>query len=140
MKKTAFILGAISLPCIAKTQQQALPPIDKEIFNICSAIFVTALFMAFIVTLIRLFLNHRIRTKLMENIVPESIMVNLLKEESGDSKLSAAKWAIIFAGLGLAFSIIFQTLPLGIHSLGILFFCLSASFAAYYFFLSKKKG
>lgn len=119
---------------------QAYPVIDKEIFNICAAIFVTGLFMYFIVTLIRLFLNHRIRTRLMENAVPESLLTHLWKQESGDSKSSAAKWAIVFAALGLASALINFTLPLGLHSLGILFFCLAGSFAVYYFLLGKKNS
>jgi hypothetical protein len=45
------------------------------------------------------------------------------------------KWFAVLTGLGAGLTIIYYTLPFGIHSLAIMAFCIAASFLAYFFFL-----
>ncbi|MVM39248.1 hypothetical protein GO730_19610 [Spirosoma sp. HMF3257] len=57
-----------------------------------------------------------------------------------DEALTSIKWFSIWLGLGLGFTLIHFTLPLGIHSLAILAFCLAASFLGYFFFLKQSSS
>lgn len=139
MKTTHTILALILLPLFSFAQGSPSPYIDKDIFNVCASIAFAALLLGFILALSRQFLEYRIRTKITDSGLPEPVISSLMRQEPHSNKLQAAKWAIIFAGIGLACTIIYYTLPLGIHSLAILSACLSVSFGVYFLFLHKFK-
>ncbi|SHL37962.1 hypothetical protein SAMN05444266_103135 [Chitinophaga jiangningensis] len=139
MKKIPFLFTAFFVPLVACAQGNPGPYIDKDIFNICAAIVVMALLLGFLLTFSRLFLDYRIKTRLSDSGLPTEVISTLLPEDKNSSKTAALKWAVILAGIGLACTLIYFTLPLGIHSLAILACCLSASFAVYYIILLKMK-
>lgn len=113
------------------------PYIDKDIFNACAAIAAAALLLGFVLTMVKVLLDYRIKTKLTDSGLPDTVISGLLGSKQHADKLAAAKWALIFAGTGLACTIIYYTLPLGMHSLAIMAFCLSLTFAGYFLVLHK---
>lgn len=132
MKQRLIIAFSACMPTLAMAGENNSVFIDKEIFNICASIAVIGMFMGFILAVLKKILNHKIRSRLAENSVPDTVVAEFLRQESSGGKIDAAKWAFIFAGLGLAGTFIHLTLPLGVHSLAILFFCLAASFGAFF--------
>ncbi|WP_341835605.1 hypothetical protein WJU16_22515 [Chitinophaga pollutisoli] len=135
-----FMLSAILLaPIMAAAQGDPGPYIDKDIFNVSAAIATLAILLAFLLSLSRQFLDYRIKARLSESGLPAPVISSLLPDDPDARKLVALKWAIVFAGIGAACTLMYCTLPLGMHSLAILAFCLSASFAVYFFVLHKRK-
>ncbi|RPE08925.1 hypothetical protein EGT74_18070 [Chitinophaga lutea] len=139
MKHTRILLPLLLLPVFASAQGNPGPYIDRDIFNVCATIAFAALLLGFLLALSRQFLDYRIKAKLTESGLPEPVITSLLRQDAHNGKLNMAKWAIIFAGIALACTIIYYTLPVGVHSLAILSACLSISFGAYFLLLHKLK-
>lgn len=139
MRKLSILSAIIFTPILASAQGNPGPYIDKDIFNVCAAIATLAILLAFLLTLSRQFLDYRVKTRLSESGLPAQVISSLLSVDPGARKLAALKWAIVFAGIGIACALMYYTLPLGMHSLVILAFCLSASFTAYFIVLRKEK-
>jgi predicted butyrate kinase (DUF1464 family) len=91
----------------------------------------------FIITLIRLWLDSRLKHKMVDKGVSDEVVSQFLKPVSKDIKSYVMKWFLIFLSIGIGFSLINVTQPLGIHSLAILSFCIAFGFLAYYFFVRK---
>jgi hypothetical protein len=79
-------------------------------------------------------LDHRIKKRIVEKGIPESIASAVLQTNSKEDGNSNIKWFAILTGIGMALTIIHYTLPLGIHSLAIMAFCVAGSFLGYFFF------
>jgi hypothetical protein len=91
----------------------------------------------FILNMIRLFLDYKLKVRMMDKGVHESIVSQFLQPQKKDSKATAVKWAIIVAGIGFGFALIMMFPPFGIHSIMLMSFCLSLSFLVYYQFTRK---
>lgn len=139
MKYTYLLLALVPLPQFALAQGNPGPYINMEVFHVIAAIGFAAILLGFILAFSRQLLDYRIKNKLTESGLPEPIITSLLSQDAHTGKFNMAKWAIIFAGIALACTIIYYTLPLGMHSLAILSGCLSVSFGAYFFVLHKFK-
>jgi hypothetical protein len=95
------------------------------------------LFTTFFLTIIRSFLDSRLKNKLIDKGASENVVNQLLQPLKKDSKLEPLKWFSILSGIGLGLALIGAFQPLGIHSLAIMSFSLAAGFLAYYFFSKK---
>ena len=82
-------------------------------------------------------MDYRLKNKIIDKGISEELASSLLHVDPNESKNINIKWFAILAGIGTALTIIYYTLPLGIHSLAIMAFCIAASFLGYYFFLRK---
>ncbi|MBZ5856808.1 hypothetical protein [Flavihumibacter profundi] len=133
MKKVLSISAAITLPFLASAQSD-YDYRAMEIFRICAMIFIVGLFMVFIIAIMKRIMDHRIRNKIVDKGIPENIASSILQSSPKEDGNVNIKWFSILAGIGAALTIIYYTQPLGIHSLAIMAFCLSASFLGYYFF------
>lgn len=136
MKKLILILTIVGFASTAYAQDSL---ISQHTFNICASILVLGLVMLFILTVMKRLLEHRIKNRIVEKGVPESIAMSILEVSPKEDRNVNLKWALILAGLGIALFFIHHSQPLGIHSLSILAFCLSASFLGY-FFISKSSN
>ncbi len=136
MKKLILILTIVGFASTAHAQDSF---ISQHTFNICASILVLGLVMLFILTVMKRLLEHRIKNRIVEKGVPESIAMSILEVSPKEDRNANLKWALILAGLGIALFFIHHSQPLGIHSLSILAFCLSASFLGY-FFISKSSN
>lgn len=139
MKYTYILFAGITLPHFAMAQGNQGPYINMEVIHICASIGFAALVLGFILAFSRQLLEYRIKNKLTDSGLPEPVITSLLSQDAHTGKFNIAKWAVIFAGIALACTIIYYTMPLGMHSLAILSGCLSASFGAYFLILHKFK-
>mgnify|MGYP000949300492 CR=1 FL=1 len=136
MKKFFSIAVIFSLPFSVNAQIETRE-VDTNIFNVCATIFVVALFMIFILTIIKRILDHRLKNKIVEKGVSEDVTASLLQTNPKEDRNINIKWFAILAGIGTGLTIIKYTLPLGIHSLAIIAFSIAASFLGYFFFLKQ---
>lgn len=119
---------------------QTTPYIDRDIFNICATIVIIALVMAFILSLVKKIMAHHLRKKIIEKGIPENIAQSILQSGQEDEKQVSIKWLAISMGLSIGLIFVYFTLPLGIHSLAILSFCITLSFLGYFLYLKNTKG
>ncbi len=138
MKKLILILTIVGFASTAHAQDQD-SLMSQHTFNICASILVLGLVMLFILTVMKRLLEHRIKNRIVEKGVPESIAMSILEVSPKEDRNANLKWTLLLAGLGIALFFIHHSQPLGIHSLSILAFCLSASFLGY-FFISKSSN
>lgn len=139
MKKIISIVATITAPFVVNAQNINNPGIDKEIFNACASIFVVGLFMIFILAILKRSMDYRLKNKIVEKGIPENIISSILQTNPKEDRNINIKWVAILTGLGVGLTIIYYTLPLGIHSLAIMAFCIAASFLAYFFFLRQSE-
>jgi hypothetical protein len=138
MKKIVLPAIPILAPFLSLAQRDNGMPNAEDVFNTIASIAVVALLMAFILVIMKRVMDNRLKNKIIEKGIPDFVTLPLFQSTAPDQRSVTIKWALLLAGLGAAFTIIHYTLPLGIHSLAILAFCLSASFLCYYLFLKKE--
>jgi hypothetical protein len=73
----------------------------------------------------------------VEKGIPENIASSILQTSPNENRNINIKWFALLTGLATGLTIIYYTLPLGIHSLAIMAFCIAAGFLGYYFFLKR---
>jgi hypothetical protein len=139
MKKTISIAAVILTPFILNAQNTKAPDTYNPIFNTCAIIFVIGLFMIFFLTVFKKVMEYRLKNKIVERGIPENVASSILQTNPKEDRNTNIKWAAILAGLGAGFTIIYYTLPLGIHSLAIMAFSVAASFLSYFFFLKQSE-
>lgn len=135
MKSTFLTIIAIASTFVANAQNNSISTIDKDIQVMTGMIIVIALISFTILTIIKRWMEYRLKNKLIDNGLSENIINSVLQDGTNRNKNSNIKWFAILAGVGTALTIINYTLPLGIHSIAIMTFCVSASFLGYFFFL-----
>jgi hypothetical protein len=134
MKKIVFTAAIIMAPFVLNAQSLD-PGMGPEIFRTCATIFAAGLLMLFILTILNRIVDFRLKNKIVEKGIPENIVASILQTNPKEDRNMNIKWFAILAGLGVAFTLINFTLPLGIHSLAIMAFCIAASFLGYFFFI-----
>lgn len=132
MKKTLSILTIVFSPFILSAQEAETNHIDREVFRTCSIIFLIALFMLFFIVIIRKIIDYRIKSKIIDKGIPESLVSSILQHNPNEDRNGVVKWGTVIAGIGVGLTIVNYTLPLGFHSLAIMAFCISVSLIAYY--------
>jgi hypothetical protein len=124
---------------IAILQVPLGPTIDEDVFNISATILVVALFMIFILSLVKKILAHRLRKKIIEKGIPENLAASILNQNSDHEGDTNLKWFAILTGISIGLILVHYSLPLGIHSLAILSLCIALSFLGYFLYIKKTK-
>jgi TRAP-type C4-dicarboxylate transport system permease small subunit len=137
MKKIIGILMVTSIPFSANAQH--ISPVNEDVFNVLATILVVGLCMLFIIAILKLVADNRLKNKIIDKGIPENVASSILQKKLENDRSINIKWFIILTGLGVGFTIIYYTLPLGIHSLAIISFCLAASFLLYSYILPRLK-
>lgn len=139
MKKVITIVLAILSTFALNAQGNVIQDTDinPEVFRVCATIFVVGLFMLFILTIMKKIFEYRLKNKIVEKGITENIASSILQTKNGEETHINIKWFALLAGIGIGLTIVYYTLPLGIHSLAIMAFSISASFLGYYIFLRK---
>lgn len=140
MKKVFSIIGIIVTPFLARAQGGLLPEINMEVFRICTSIVTAGLFMLFILAIMKYVINYKLKNRIVDKGVPESVAASILQTNTKENLNSNIKWFAILTGIGTGLTIVYYTLPLNIHSLAIMAFSIGASFLGYYLFLKKFGG
>ena len=130
------IFATITANAQDDTPQQGMH-IDMRVFDVCAQILAFALFMIFILTILKWVLEYRIKNKIVEKGIPENIVSSILQTNVPEGRHINIKWFAILAGLGGGLMIVNYTQPLGFHSLAIMAFSISLSFLGYYFFIRQ---
>ena len=142
MKKVISFLIVISISAAMQAQEANSFEISMhgmEMFRICATIFLLIALMMFILSVLKRILEYRIRNRIVDKGVPESLAASLLKDPHNDSKHSAFKWFAMLAGTGVGLTLVNYTMPLGVHSIAIMSFSIAASFLGYYLFIRKTR-
>ncbi|WP_428656410.1 hypothetical protein [Runella sp.] len=134
MKKILNFISLLTVSYTVQAQEATASGVDEDVFNITASIFTLALVMLFFLSVMKRLLDHRIKKRIVEKGVPESVASALLHVNPKEDRNSNIKWFTILMGIGIALTIIHYTLPLGIHSLAIMAFCVAGSFLSYFFF------
>lgn len=108
-----------------------------DLTHILSVLAVVFIIATSILSLIKLFFDYRIRNKIIEKGVGETVASQILQPDKKDPGNIAIKWFIIFAGIGMGLTLINFFQPFGIHSLAIMSFSIAAGFLGYYFFIKR---
>ncbi len=136
MKKPVIILLASVSPYLAQAQDgNGLHA--PEVFRVVAMIFTVGLFMWFILAVMNRLMDNKLKNKIVDKGVPDSVVASVLKNNPKSDLNVNIKWFAILAGLGIALTAIHYTQPLGIHSLAIMAFSISISFLGYFFFLKQ---
>jgi hypothetical protein len=135
MKKFLTLVVVLLSSLALNAQPTVSSGIDHDVFNICATIFVIGLFMLFILTIMKRIVDFRLKNKIIEKGIPESLVTSILQVNPKEDRNINIKWFSVLAGLGVALTIINYTMPIGIHSLAIMAFCIAASFLGYFFFI-----
>jgi hypothetical protein len=141
MKKIVTIISLLVVSVAANAQGSFQSFYDREfnfdLLHLTGTLIGIFLVTSFFLSLIRLFLDSRIKNKMIDKGVSEAVVEQFLQPTNRDSKSVAMKWFIILACTGLGLAAVNITLPLGIHSVAIMAFSISLGFLSYYFFMKK---
>jgi len=139
MKKIVTFITATAIATTANAQSDVNSGMTGHngVLEILGTIALVAIVMFSILQMIKYLMDYRLKNKIIDKGISEELASSLLHVDPNESKNINIKWFAILAGIGAALTIIYYTLPLGIHSLAIMAFCISASFLGYYFFLRK---
>ena len=137
MKKILITAVLAVAPMSVYAQSFGQMSFDTEVFRMSAPIFAIGLFMFFILAILTRILDHRLKNKIVEKDIPENVIASLFNSDPKENRNINVKWFAILAGIGAGLTIVSYTLPLGIHSLAIMAFSISAGFLGYFFFLKK---
>ena len=142
MKKTIAIsmllLGSLAI----NAQNYVMPDgriFSREFIDVPAIILVVYLISMIILTIIKLILDHRLKSKMIEKGVSENVAAQFLQPTKKDSKNNAMKWFLILTGIGIGLTTIYFFLPIGIHSVAIMAFSIALSFLGYFYFLRQSE-
>ena len=138
MKKSIIILSAGLCPVFAHAEDGS-GLYAPEVFRVAAMIFTLGLFMWFILAIMKRLMDNKLKNKIVDKGVPDSIVASVLKTNPKEDLNANVKWFAILAGLGVALTAIHYTQPLGIHSLAIMAFCIAGSFLGYFLFLRQSE-
>jgi len=140
----ATMMLAVLVAQAQNTGEAPKPIIDsdfmRELLSVSGALLAVFLVSTFLLTLIRAYLDSKLKNKLIDKGASENTVTQLLQPLKKESRLEPLKWFSILAGIGLGFTFINLSQPLGFHSLAIMSFSLAASFLGYYFFSRKEEN
>lgn len=139
MKKILSLVAIVATPFVVCAQDGYSTEFDRKIFEICATIFVVGLFMIFILTIMKRILDHRLKNKILERGITDSVALSILQTNPNENRNINIKWFAILAGLGAGLTIVNFTRPLGIHSLAIMAFCIAVSFLGYFYYLKQSE-
>jgi hypothetical protein len=143
MKKIIVLFIAITATLHSQAQEPINPIMDhdfmRDLLQSIAIILVVVFISSFILSMIKMFLDSRLKNKLIDKGASETIVSQLLQPFEKENKNINIKWFSVFAGIGLGLALIGEFQPLGIHSLAIMSFCLAASFLGYHLFTRKSE-
>lgn len=135
MKKISAITAASLMSFVVNAQEDVFR-YNREIFEITATIFVVGMFMYFILTVMKKIFEHRLKNKIVDKGISETVAQSILETKSTEeNKYTNVKWFSILAGIGIGLTGVNYTQPVGFHSFAIMAFSISLSFLGYYLFI-----
>lgn len=125
----------------ASAQDNFEPLKDRQLYfdiiNIVSIVWIIYLISTSILQLVKNYLTHKLKSRIIDRQTPENIVQQLVTEEKKDRGQVLMQWFCVLGSIAIGLLIVRATLPLGLHSLAILAACLAGGCAAA-FYASKK--
>ncbi|GMQ31506.1 DUF6249 domain-containing protein [Algoriphagus confluentis] len=147
MKKliTSLLIAAATVRGISKCQAMSATASNEVPATTTNGslgeIILPILFIVFLVfmlvSMIRYFLDYRLKNKLIERGMAEQLSAYLLEKNDREKQNEAIKLAILFSGLGVGLTTVYFTAPLDIHSLAVMAISLGLSYLAYFLYLRR---
>jgi hypothetical protein len=110
---------------------------DLDLLHTAGTLVGIYLFTSFILSIIRFILDGRVKSRMIEKGVSESIVEQFLQPTRTDGKSIAIKWFLVLSCIGIGLLIIDATLPVGIHSVAIMAFSIALSFLGYFLYIRR---
>ncbi|WP_173003200.1 hypothetical protein [Chitinophaga sp. SYP-B3965] len=111
--------------------------VSQQFVTLPATLIALYLVINFILKLIKTNLDHRLKSKMLEKGVPEKVVEQFLQPGHKDDRTHAFKWFLLLTGIGAGLSIVYYSLPIGVHSMAIMAFCIALSYLAYFLYLKK---
>jgi hypothetical protein len=138
MKRIITIIALLFYSIAVNAQTYYLFPRDRNITTelMRSTVITIVLYIisAFILSLIRIFLNHQLKNKMLEKGVPGEVIANMLPPKN--EQTIAIKWFSILTAIAVGFLII-SFFPPGIHSIIIMAFCIALGHLGFYLWVKR---
>ena len=112
--------------------------ITTELMRSTVAIIVLYIIAAFLISIVRIILNDRLKKKMLDKGVPVEVIANMLPPKN--EQVSAIKWFSVLMAISLGLLIINYTTPLGVHSIIIMTVCVSLGFLGFYIWAKRLKN
>ncbi|HEV9037982.1 MAG TPA: hypothetical protein VGQ51_15205 [Puia sp.] len=137
--KKAFLFATFLAGSVATyAQDKPEPLVNREllfnILNTCSLVFVVYLIANFIVRIVKYSFDYRLKSKIVDKQTQEGIVSQLVQPEKTNTRRAILQWFCTLLGVGIGFTIMTVTQPLGLHSLAIMAFSVAAGLGSYYYF------
>jgi len=137
---TLVLLTVNTMPTMAAQQATSVME-DKEVifFSLNAIAVLLSIWIAssFLLKLVKLFLNDRLRRTLIERNAPLEIVTEILPKENNIVELALSWCCVLFAG-SVGLTLCYFTQPLGFHSAIILSMSLAFGLLVYYFIRKHK--
>jgi hypothetical protein len=125
---------------MSNTRLDAIEPLASEpIAGIILPILFISFLIFMLISLIKYFLDFRLKNKLIDKGMAEQLSAYLLNKNDQEKQHEVIKLAILFCGIGMGLTITYLNGPINILSLAIMAFSIGLSNFAYFFYLRKQK-
>lgn len=111
--------------------------IDPDVYKISVMILVLFIVIHFILTVLRTFLDHKLKNKMIDKGTSETLVASILQKDPDSAKHTSMKWVLILMTSGIGLFITKEYLPLGIHSIGIMAISIAVGFLANTLYLHR---
>lgn len=137
MKKYLLLL-LVLIPFISKAQGPAFSGVGgPEFFNVVFGIIALSIIVSFITKLIKMIFENRLKHKIIDKGISDTVAASILNPTEKEEGNTSIKWFCLLAAIGIGLTAIHYSVPLGIHSLAIMSFSISAGFLGYYYFTKQ---
>jgi dolichol kinase len=124
---------AQSIPSISESSNTRIQ--EEPIGHVLMPILFMAFLAIMLVTLIKYFLDFRLKNKLIDRGMAEQLSSHLSGKNLHEKQQETIKWTLLLFGLSLGLTISYFTTPVDIHSIAIMAFCIGLSYLAYFLYL-----
>jgi hypothetical protein len=142
MRKVILFSGILFTSVSLQAQEVFYPLQDRQfvfdVLNICAVLLVIYMISRFILQLIKLYLDRRLKGRIIELQTPENIIHQLLPVAKKEKGAELLQWFFVLAGIAVGFVIVKLTMPFGLHSMAILAACVAGGCAGAYYFTRNK--
>jgi len=111
--------------------------IDPDVYKIGVIILLIIMAMAFILIVLKSILEYKLKHKMLHQGISENVVASILQKDPNSVKNTSIKWFLVLLGLSVGLFIVNYTLPLGVHSFGIMALSISISFLFHYLYLRR---
>ncbi len=111
--------------------------IDPDVYRAGAMILLIIIAIGFILSILRTFLDHKLKNKMLEKGISEHLVAIILQKDADSARHISMKWVLILMTSGIGLFITNYYLPLGIHSVGIMAISIAVGFLLNTWYLNR---